>query len=191
MSQNIDLAALGISKEEIEKRIVDAVAESVLSDVGYDEGGDETFGESAFHKKTRELIQKRIDTAIAALAEKHVLPNVDAHIENLVLQETTKWGEKVGKPLTIVEYLVSRCNAYMLEEVNYDGKTKGQDSYNWRPTGARVARMIDQYLHHHIEIAMKEAVQNANSNIAKGIQETVRIKLAEIAAKLKVEVKTS
>ena len=115
----IDLKALDISKEEIEDRIVNTVSEAILSSVGYDSEGDEAFGNSAFHKKTKELIQKRIDDAIYALAERHVLPNITSHIENLVLQETTKWGEKVGKPITFIEYLTLRADAYMREEVNF------------------------------------------------------------------------
>jgi hypothetical protein len=186
----IDLKALGISKKEIEDRIVNAVSEAILSDVGYDGEGEETFGDSAFHKKTKELIQKRIDAAISALAAKHVLPNVSSHIENLVLQETTKWGEKVGKPVTFIEYLTQRADDYMREEVNFEGKVKGQDSYQWRAAGTRIATMVDKHLQYSIESAMKKALENANSSIVGGIQGAVKIKLAEVAAQLKVEVKT-
>lgn len=187
----IDLKALGISKEEIEERIVNAVSEAILSDVGYDGEGSDTFGDSAFHKKTKELIQKRIDSAISALAERHLLPNITSHIENLVLQETNTWGEKVGKPVTFIEYLTQRADAYMREEVNFEGKTKGQDSYNWRPAGTRIATMVHKHLQYSIETAMKQALANANSSIIGGIEKAVKIKMAEVAAQFKVEVKTS
>jgi hypothetical protein len=51
--------------------------------------------------------------------------------------------------------------------------------------------MIDKHLHFSIESAMKSAVSNANSAIVGGLEETVKIKLAEIAKSLKVTVKTA
>jgi hypothetical protein len=186
----IDLKALGISKQEIEDRVVNAVSEAILSDVGYDGEGEETFGDSAFHKKTKELIQKRIDAAVFALAERHVLPNVTSHIENLVIQQTNTWGEKVGNPVTFIEYLTQRADAYMREEVNFEGKTKGQDSYQWRPAGTRIATMIDKHLQYSIESAMKKALENANSSIIGGINNAVKIKLAEVAKQFMVKVET-
>ena len=45
----------------------------------------------------------------------------------------------------------------MQEEVDYNGKPKGTDSFSWRPRSTRVAYMVDEHLHYSIERAMKDA----------------------------------
>lgn len=75
--------------------------------------------------------------------------------------------------------------------MNHDGKTKSQsDSYSWEGEQTRVTHMVQQYLHYTIETAMKKALQNANSQIVKGLEETCKLKLAEISSQLQISVKT-
>lgn len=47
-----------------------------------------------------------------------------------------------------------------------------------------------EHLQFHIETAMKTALENANKSIVGGLAQAVRVALAEIGDKLKVEVKT-
>jgi hypothetical protein len=111
-------------------------------------------------------------------------------IDNLVLQKTNSWGEKVGKSVTFVEYLIEQAHGYMTEKVDSSGKTKEESGgYSFSGTQTRVAHMIHRHLHFNIETAMKEALATANGSIIKGLEETVKLKLAEILAVLKVTVK--
>lgn len=182
----ITLESLGFSQKELQERVVEKLCEQVLRSVGYDEDGDEIDVDSKLSQTIEKRVKAHIDATINGLAEKHVLPNVATYIENLTLQATNKWGERRGEKVTFIEYLTQRAEAYMQEEVNYEGKPKGTDSYSWHGTQTRLTHMVNQHLHYSIETAMKSALQIANSAIAKGIEETVKIKLGEVTASLKV-----
>ena len=185
---NIDLAALGFTKEELQNRVIDQIVESVMYGRYADEDGDETFRDSRFKQELDKRVQARIDDTINALAEKHILPNVSQYIEDLTLQQTNQWGEKKGAPVTFVEYLVQRAQAYMQEEVNSSGKTRAEDSYGFSGKQTRITYLIHQHLHYSIESAMKDSMKIAVGEIARGLHETTRHKLNEIAATLKVAV---
>lgn len=189
---SIDFAALGFTQEELQKRVVDQICDTLLRQPHEDDDGRSFYGESAFKRELDKAIKARIDQTINALAEKYVLPNVSQYIEELTLQQTNSWGEKVGKPVTFIEYLTKCAQAYMQEEVNSSGKSKAEsDSYSWSGTKqTRIAHLIHQHLHYSIDTAMKDALMVATGEIAKGIHETARLKLNEIAAALKVSVST-
>jgi len=181
------LEMLGISKEEMESRIIDRAAQCLLSSTTQDEDGDEYVTSSAFKRTLEKLIIDRIDSSISSLAEKHVLPNVSEYIENLTLTETNKWGEAKGTPLTFIEYLVQRAENYMTEKVSYDGKAKNEaGGFSWSGTQTRITYLVNSHLHYSIDTAMKQALSVATSQISTGIQETCKVKLGEIAASLKV-----
>lgn len=180
MTTAITLESLGFTKDDLQERVIERLCEQILSGKQYDEDGNEEYDDSQFKKKLEERLRTHITETVNAIAEKHVLPNVTGYIENLVLQTTTSWGEKVGKPVTFIEYLVQRAEAYIQEEVNYEGKSKGQDSYNWSKKSTRITFLIEKHLHYHIETAMKQALQTANSAIAGGIEKAVKIQLEKV-----------
>ena len=186
----ITLESLGLTREEILERVVEKLAEQMLTQTVTDEDGDEATLPSAFAKVLERKVAARVNAAIDEIAGKHVLPNVAQYVETLCLQETNKWGEKKGAPVTFVEYLVQRAEAYMREEVNYEGKPKGADSYSWRASGTRVAHLIHEHLQYSIQTAMQQALKDANSAIVGGLNDAIKIKLAEVAAALKVKVET-
>lgn len=187
----IDYQALGFTQEELQERVVQRIADSLLNSEHGDDEGRGYRTDSEFKKKLDEKIREGIDAAVVRVADAHVLPNVIALVEGAVLQETNKWGEKRGEPKTFIEYLTERADAYIREPVDYQGKPKSGDSYNWRANGTRIAYMIDQHLQYQISTAMEGAVKSANESIKGGILEAVKIALGQIQAglKLSVEVK--
>lgn len=183
------IEALGLSKEELAERVVQRAAEQLLGDLVHDEDGEPHQPPSRFAEAMRSRIKVQIDKSIEDIAARNVLPNVGSYIENLCLQETNRWGEKVAASLTFTEYLVKRAETYLTEQVDYNGKGKSEtDGYGWRGTQTRITHLVHAHLHYSIETAMKAAVAEANKAIVGGIQETVRLKLNEAAAKLKVTV---
>lgn len=185
----LDLQQLGFTKEELQQKVVDQICRQLMESVGYDEEGDPVPGHSAFSRQINDAVRTRIDTAVNALADKHILPNVTQYIENLTITATNKWGEKIKEPITFIEYLTERAEHYLTEQVNSDGKSKGEDTYNWSAKQTRITHLVHQHLHYSISRAMEEALKIANSAIATGIQETVKLKLAEISSGLQVAVK--
>ena len=187
----IDLETLGMTQEQLQDRVVDAMASRLLTGIVADEDGDEVPVESQLSRRLRVDVQKRIDQAINDIAEKHILPNVKTYLENLSLKQTNRWGEPNGKPLTFIEYLTERAQNYMTEEVSWDGKAKGQDSYQWKGAQTRIAYMVHSHLTFVLDSIIKETIKNANDKLVIGIQETCKIKLKEIADTLQVSVKTA
>lgn len=186
---SINLEELGISKEEVQDRVIDRICDQLLSSRVWNPESEEEYSQSSqFHREITKRVEERVKDNITAIAEKHLMPNVDSFIEGLILQQTNQWGEKVGQPVTFIEYLTQRAEAYMQEMVSFDGKPRGQDAYNWKGTQTRLTHLVNSHLHYSIETAMKEALKIANSAIATGIQETVKTKLAEISASLKISV---
>lgn len=190
MSMELTLESLGLSRDEIIERVVGRLAESLLETwVPGDEDDEGGTVQTQFAKMLERKVLERVNVAVEEIAGRHVLPHVADYVETLSLQETSKWGEKKGVPLTFVEYLVARAEAYLREEVNYDGKVKGQDSYSWSKAGTRIAYMVNKHLQYSIQTAMETALKNANVAIVGGIEDAVKIKLDEVAASLKVTAK--
>lgn len=189
---NDPLELLGITKEDLQSRVVTRICDRLLEQEWfYDEDGepDHGRGPSQLMTQLKKKIQLAVDAKIEALAKEHVLGDVKGFIDNLTLQETTKWGEPKGGPVSFIEYLVSRANAYLEEQVDYQGKSKAEDrdSYNWRGTQTRLTSIVHAHLHFSIEQAMKAAVGEANKQLAGLLAETAKRKLAEIAVTLKVD----
>ena len=189
----ITLESLGLTKKDIEIKIIDAAVERILHGKVYDENGDEEVVSSGLEKKMNVLIKERIDETIGIFGEKHILPNIDKYITSLVLQEKTKWGEDKGRPFTLIEYMVDRAESYMKEKVDRYGKTEAQcnksrDSFC--ADGTRVSSMIGNYLQSSIEKSMKTALENANHVIADGLSDAVKIKLKEVQEMISIGVKT-
>lgn len=185
----LTLEALGLSVTEIQDRVVQVLADRVMESLVPDEEGEEVRLPSAFAERLQRRVLEQTNRAIEQIAAQHILPNVAQYVETLCLQETNRWGEKTGKALTFTEYLVARAEAYLREEVNYQGKTKGEDSYSWKASGTRVAHLVHAHLHYSIQTAMEQALRQANSAIAGGIEQAIKIKLGEVLASLKVETK--
>lgn len=186
----LTLAELGLTKEELQKRVIDRIAEQLLGEKDFDGDGCEIISASSLKKSLEKIITTHIEQSIARVAEAHVLPNVSRYIEDLCLQETNKWGEKKGAALTFKEYLVQRADTYLREEVNYEGKSKIENgsNYSWSASQTRITHLVHKHLHNTIESAMKEAVKNVNSVVAGALAETCKIQLNNIANSLKVSV---
>ena len=184
----LSIEELGITKEELIEKVVEKISESTLSEISYDEDGNAETQVSRFHEGIKKLIKARIDTKINEIAEAHVLPKVSSLVENIVLQETTKWGEKVGEPVTFIQYLTKRAESYLQEYVDYQGKSKEEAGYGWSKSHTRITHLVNAHLHYSIKTAMETALKNVNSAIVKGIEETVKIKLEEAQKALKISV---
>jgi hypothetical protein len=183
---------LGFTAEELRNIAMDRAAEKLCAEVMGVELGEyaEEVAERV-ERKVKEQVETAIRPAIDAAVTKTLQPFVEGQLEQIVFQKTNEWGEPKGGKQTFRELLIQRAEAWLVEPVNFKGKSASEDIYStFRKAGTRVAYMVDKHLQHHIESAMKAALQTANSKIAEGINEAVKIKLNEIVVSLKTEVKT-
>lgn len=184
------LAQIGLTQEELQERVVNRIVDAVMYSRSADDEGREHVIESRFRQQIQDHAKSAIDKAVTAIGDKFIVPAMKEFVETFMIQETNKWGEKIGQKLTFTEYLVKRAEEYSQEMVDSDGKAKGdaRDSY-WRGSTTRISYLINSFLRSHIENSMKTVVGDANKLIVGGLEKAVKASLAEIGARLKVEVK--
>jgi hypothetical protein len=189
----ITLEALGLSKEKLIERLLDHLSDQILTETFTDSDGYPDYGDSPLARKLKARVQKQIDAAVAAIGDEHVMPQITKMVEDVCLQQTNEWGEKRGEPLTFTEYLVQRADAYLREEVDYDGRARGENRYSssWSKKGTRIVYLIDKHFQYHIEKAMREAYENADKTIKGGIQKAVEQALQKIKVQLSTKVTDS
>ena len=187
----MDLTDLGLTQEELRELVIARLTKEILNSNSCDEDGDYCMTDSQFKKEIFERVKLVVKESIDRVANASVLPNVGQYINDLTLQETNRWGEKKAEPLTFVEYLVQRANAYLEEKVDFEGKSKDSNSYgSWSGRQTRIAHLVNKHLHYSIETAMKQAVDGANKTIVGGLAEAMKIALKNISETLTVTVKT-
>jgi len=143
----LTLESLGFTKEELQNRVIEQLCREVMVERGVDDEGNEG-GKfpSRIAEQLKQVVKDQINATIASIAEKHILPNVHAYIENLTLQETNRWGEKTKTPVTFIEYLTARAEAYLKEEVNFEGKNKEEaGGYSWSKSQTRIAHLVHRH----------------------------------------------
>jgi len=187
----LSFEALGISKEDLTEKLLDRLVEEFTTEVTWDEDGEQSRRSNTMAKKITTQIKEHIDATIRRLGDEHVLPRVTEIVEGLVIQQTNTWGEKTGTPVTFIEYLVSRADAYMREDVDLNGKSKDESGgFGWSKYTTRITYLVNNHLKSSIEAAMKKSMAEANKGIAGGLEAAVKHALAEAQAKLRIDVKS-
>ena len=184
------LQELGFTKEELEAKVIQKIADDLLLEYGYEsETGADTVDDSHLKRKFHEIIKKHVDRQINKMAEEYVVPHVREIIEGVCLQRTNEWGEKVGEQVTFLQYLTQSANAYLTQPVDYEGKPTTSNSYS-KNTQTRLVHLVHEHLHWGIESAMKAAVEEVKKQIEPALRQTVQLKLNEIAGSIKVNLVT-
>lgn len=176
MATTSNVLDLGISQDELREQVIERAAQKLRDSI---DTGD--------YGHLDRVVKEATDKAVTRYIDKVIVPLIQKDIEAITFQATNEWGEKRGKEVTFREYLVERTEKWLREEVNYEGKPRGTDSFSWKPYQTRVAHMIHQHLHYAIENAVKDMLKKANESIVGGIEQTVKIKLAEIQTALSVK----
>ncbi|NQE62982.1 hypothetical protein [Caulobacter sp. RHG1] len=188
---NITLESLGLSVEQMQDRLVEALIDRFLTSNVSDEDGEPVAIVSKFQTSIREAILTRVDESVERLIAPALDGSITSYIDNYKIQSTNGYGEPKREPETITEYIIRRANEYLTEGVNFEGKSKkeysasGRDSYGYKDATTRVAFLIDKRLNDEIAKAMQEALKTANEAITGGLKSAVAFELNKINAKLK------
>jgi hypothetical protein len=183
------LETIGLSKEELADRVVTRTVEQLLSQGCY---SDYEPAPSKFQKQLEKQIRRGIDKGVRKIGEEHVHPRVEELIRSTTLQQHNRWGEPRGEPQTFIEYLVSRADAYFTEQVDFEGKTKGEArGYSWSAKTTRVVYLIEKHLQYSIKKAMDEVLEDASKLLQDGLEGGIKTALGDLQKRLKVTVETS
>lgn len=182
---------LGITPDDIADRVATKIAERMLAEVvpDYD---DETGEQVASERETRfsQLVRKRVESkvgaAVDAVTQKVIGNCIEQRLEEMKFPQTNNYGEHKGEPLTIMEFIERRANTYLTERVDWQGRS----GYGANGTDrTRVTWMLENFLAERMKEGFENALKTANQQIVDGIAQTMKDKLAEVASKLKCEVK--
>ena len=113
-------------------------------------------------------------------------------IESADMRLTSRYGEPKGDPMTFKEYIASRAETYMSEDVDYNGTSKdelaakGSSTYDFRSSGPRLTVLMKLYIKDTLEKSAKAAINDVNKVIAKNIEQAAKDAITSCAASLKV-----
>lgn len=185
----MNVTDLGFTQEELRDLIIQRAADKIATEALGEDYYESV--ETRVERKVRDALEDATRQAIDKAIAKHVEPFVQGEIEKIVFQRTNEWGEKTGQPQTFRELLIARAEAYLIEPVNYEGKSQKEcGSYSFTKTGTRVAHMVDKHLHYEIKRAMEAALTDLNTKVAGGLLEATRTALNATLSGLKLDVKT-
>lgn len=99
------------------------------------------------------------------------------------MRRTNTYGEPKSPPMTFKEYIASRAESYMSEDVDYNGKSKAEGDYNWRSCGPRLSVLMKSYIKDSMEKAAKwPPVNDINKVIANNIEKAAKDAIASAAS---------
>lgn len=189
---NIDLAAIGLTQDELQDRVVNALVEGIMTSRTQDEDGYDVRITSRFQQTALYKILNRVDEQIDKLVAPVISPAVDKYVEELRIPFTNQYGQPQREPETLLEYTMRSVGEYLYTGVNWQGKTAEQrrksGETNWASGSNetnRITFMIDQKLQAFMEQATKEALKSINEQITGGLAAAVKHELNKINAKLK------
>jgi hypothetical protein len=118
------------------------------------------------------------ESTVEERCESAIKPIMEQGIQEFVLQRTNEFGEKKGEPITFAEYLTSLANAWLNEQVDYQGKTQ-TGSYPNRSEQTRLTYLLKEHMRWEIEKHMKDACEMVINQIAPAIATTCELKVKE------------
>lgn len=183
----IDYADLGITKEELQDRIVQRIADNTLNSMFVDdEGNVHERADSKFKQKASDMIASAIDAGVRQMIDKYVASNLSGTLLNLSFQKTNNYGEKKGEPQTLMEFIADSINTYLKEQVDKDGKSKPHDSYGWKPEGTRAYWLVNKSIRDNMHEAINTTLKDSNTTIADAISEAVKMNVQAFTKQFKV-----
>ena len=173
------LESLGITREEVLKRVVN----QILSQEFKEEDSDEF--SMRVTRLVAKMVEKKFSEQTTAVLDKFMGEDLMKGLETYIIQKTNSWGERVGDPQTFRQYITSRAEAYLLEKVDRDGRTN--DAYGDK-NQTRGAWIISNAIGDNLRKILSEAMMNAQTVLAKSVTETVKLQMEEIVKKFNLNI---
>lgn len=190
------LKELGLSPKKLGNRIVARCAKELLSSLSFGDDPDDPPArmKSDLAKRIEAKVKERVDLALDTIAVSVLGTEVERLVSGMVFKTTNSYGEPKGPDRTLIEYITSRIDEFLNDKVDYSGKTAkeheraGNSSYHFKAVGTRLSVLIGMSIEEKIKASLTAAVTDINNSIAGGLVELTKMKMAEIAASLKVAV---
>jgi hypothetical protein len=196
-TKTIDLADLGITKEDLVDRLVGSLTERLLSEQGIrvqstipdaeDDDEPEMVTFSPLGQALHGRVERAIAEAVDKVAARHVIDNLEEHLAGLDMTPTNRWGERQAEKMTLREWIDQRIDGWLRERVDYNGRSKREGSGGGADT-PRVVYLIDQHLKHAIGSKIEAALKRLNTEVGESFAAVVKEQGGKRADKLTVKV---
>lgn len=164
---------LGITKEDIEKKVVEAVVDDLH--LNYDHLiSDAVEQVKAFAKKSlEEGIEKQCTEAIGN--------DTEAFLASIKFAEHTRWGDRIGSEKSLKEYAVDYATKWLTDRVDAYGKPSNSGS-----ASPRLVRIINSHLKSSLEQKIDKIMSNAHEHFGQSLKEVLENRINEIVSRMKV-----
>lgn len=137
------------------------------------------FLESDFAGQIQEIASEEARRQIRSVLEKRIAGEVPPYLEGLTFTPTNTWGEKKGEPETLREHVQRVVRTWLDEPMNYQGKTKKEDTYNWRADTTRGAWLVGEHIQYAMKAAIDTVMKDAKAQLGKSLEDAFKLKLTE------------
>jgi Cft2 family RNA processing exonuclease len=182
------LQELGFTKEDIETKLIEKIASDLMNEYVYETDTGASYPDnSRLARRFIEVIRKHVDAQMERLAQEFIVPRVAELIQEVAIRHTNAHGEDIRNPETFTEYLARMAENYLSQPVNYDGNPIEHNRYS-KNEQTRLIHLVNKHLHSSVESAMKNAVDIVKQQLGASLEQTVKIKLADLAKSITVSV---
>ena len=186
---------LGISQEEMQNRVVNAIAEKLMSKTimtQWDENEDqEKIVNTKFAKAVIDKINEHFKNKVDELFNEQIAGKIDNLLTNYIIKETNQLGESLGKERTVTEFIIERFNVFIKEQVDSKGNPKRKNDCYFKPQGTRLTVAVDTYFKDHLEKAMKTILKNTDKTLIEEVTESFRKIISTQLKRTEINVKRS
>lgn len=169
------LKMLGITRKDILDRLVDKLAEELLSESHEDNGGGLAI---AVEKE----LQKRMSDAVSSALANITAPTIAEAIKTFKLTETNTWGEPKKEPKTFTEYLMDHAKEFLAQPVKYNGET--DTGYSSDKKHTRLVFLAKQSVEKEVLEAVKKMFLEAHQTINAGLMAAIRSEMSNLLIKV-------
>lgn len=178
----IPFEALGISRDELINKIVDAAVEDLLSSVSTDDEGNSYKMSSRLREDFNTELTKRISSTVSGLVDSLVTPE---YIRTTTFPRYSKYGEKKGDPLTFKEFVEQCVNKILDSRIDDSGKILEPGSYGYDRGKHFMSGLVEKT----IERELREAIQKGLINIQQEVTNALKAAATEIITKITASIK--
>jgi hypothetical protein len=179
------LNSLGLSAEEIERKIIQQCTDDLMRQYYTHEDGESAgHGKSTIVEKLEEKMAERIDAALEKVVSERFSAQLPQLLADFIFTPTSRYGEKKGKPRTFLEYVTDHAKEWAEQRVNDQGSVVGKDQYSYSNHKTRFQRLLDEKVSADVNAALAQILKDGHSILITGLADELKRRMTEMAESL-------
>lgn len=177
MPTTLTLEQIGLTQEELQQRVIEAIASQLLEENLEDEDGDTYSRKTSLHTKLREAIIARVDEKVGLLATMTTASQLPQYLNDLVFTRTNGYGEAKEPGEKLRAHIDRLVGEYLSVQVTSDGNTA---RYRDDKTTSRLEWILGKHVRGLVKEAIDTYLKHAGDIIAGDLREAVTSAIAKL-----------